>query len=115
MPDILRLRNMRFHGFHGLYPEERKLGQKYEVDVEVRADFGGNSSVDYTLLCKRVEEIVKGDPCEFIETLADRIATDLVRQYRLPEVLVRVRKPSPPVPAHFEGVEVEVVRRFAEG
>ena len=33
--DALRLRNMRFFAYHGLFPEETALGQHYEVDVEL--------------------------------------------------------------------------------
>ncbi len=115
MSDVLRLKNMTFHGYHGLYPEERKLGQKYHVDVEIRADFSPGALVDYTRVYERVEALVTGEPCEFVETLADRIATDLVRQFHLSEVLVRVRKPAPPFRAYFDGVEVEVVRKGVTG
>ena len=36
--DVLRLRNMRFFAHHGLYPEENRLGQRYEVDVDLIGD-----------------------------------------------------------------------------
>lgn len=111
MPDILRLKNLTFHAYHGVYPEERKLGQKYEVDVEITGDFSSGAPVDYTLVYDRVKATITGDPCEYVETLADRIAADLVREFDLPAVLVRVRKPAPPFPAHFDGVEVEVIRK----
>ena len=29
--DIIRLRNMRFYAYHGLFPEEARLGQRFEV------------------------------------------------------------------------------------
>ena len=42
MPDdVLRIRNMRFYGYHGLLPEEAKMGQHYEVDVEIFGSFRG--------------------------------------------------------------------------
>ena len=33
--DILRLRNMRFFAYHGLFPEENVLGQHFEVDLDL--------------------------------------------------------------------------------
>jgi len=39
--DILKIRNMRFFAYHGLFPEEAKLGQRFEVDVEIGGDFRG--------------------------------------------------------------------------
>ena len=37
--DIIRLRNMRFYAYHGLFPEEARLGQRFEVDVDLIGDF----------------------------------------------------------------------------
>lgn len=36
--DKLILRGLKFHGFHGVKPEERKLGQKFLVDVDAWMD-----------------------------------------------------------------------------
>ena len=36
--DKLRLRGLKFHGFHGVKPEEKKLGQKFLVDVDAWMD-----------------------------------------------------------------------------
>ncbi|MFQ6652570.1 hypothetical protein Gotur_024373 [Gossypium turneri] len=32
--DKLILRGLKFHGFYGVKPEEKKLGQKFLVDVD---------------------------------------------------------------------------------
>ncbi|KAL8161035.1 hypothetical protein V2J09_012524 [Rumex salicifolius] len=36
--DKLVLRGLKFHGFHGVKPEERKLGQKFVIDVDAWLD-----------------------------------------------------------------------------
>jgi dihydroneopterin aldolase len=36
--DKLILRGVKFHGYHGVNPEERKLGQKFLVDVDAWLD-----------------------------------------------------------------------------
>lgn len=36
--DKLMLRGLKFHGYHGVNPEERKLGQKFLVDVDAWMD-----------------------------------------------------------------------------
>lgn len=36
--DKLILKGLTFHGFHGVKPEERKLGQKFLVDVDAWMD-----------------------------------------------------------------------------
>ena len=32
---IIRLKNMQFYGFHGVNESEKKLGGRFEVDVEL--------------------------------------------------------------------------------
>lgn len=36
--DKLVLRGLKFHGYHGVKQEERKLGQKFMVDVDAWMD-----------------------------------------------------------------------------
>ncbi|KAF9626388.1 hypothetical protein IFM89_033207 [Coptis chinensis] len=36
--DKLILKGLKFHGFHGVKPEEKKSGQKFLVDVDARLD-----------------------------------------------------------------------------
>ena len=108
---------MAFYGYHGLFEEEAKLGQKFEVDVEIYGDFRGVAHndtpqvVDYPRVCKVVEQVVTGERFGLVEALADRIADVLQSELGLTKLLVRVRKPNPPVPVNFDGVEVEVIRR----
>ena len=114
--DVLRIKNMAFYGYHGLFEEEEKLGQQFEVDVEVFDDFRGFArknrpqAVDYPRVCELVEQIVTGERYGLVEALADRIAEVLQLELGLTQFLVRVRKPNPPVPVNFDGVEVEVRR-----
>jgi len=115
--DTLRIRNMTFYGYHGLLDEEATLGQQFEVDVDVVGDFRGWSkmdthiaAVDYPRVCELVEQVVTKERFGLVEALADRIADVLLSTLQLQNVVVRVRKPNPPVPTQFDGVEVEVHR-----
>ena len=117
--DVLRIRNMRFYGYHGLYPEEGRLGQRFEVDVEVPGDFSGLANtddsartVDYPKVYAITDAVVTEERFGLVESLADRIATVLMSDLGLEQVVVRVRKPVPPVAGHFDGIEVEVRRGF---
>jgi len=108
--DWLRIKNMRFYGFHGLFPEEARLGQRFEVDVDIASSFEGmrdlganpeianlEGIVDYPEVYALAEEIVTRERFGLVESLADRIATAIVSQFNVGEVIVRVRKPDPPV------------------
>ena len=121
MYDVLRLRNMRFYGRHGVLPEEEALGQRFEVDVELHLDLrpAGQSdelhgSVDYAAVYSLVSGIVTQERFHLLEALAERLATRIHEEFGPPEIAVRVRKPHPPVPGDFDGVEVEINRRFAD-
>ena len=118
--DILRLKNMRFYGYHGVLPEEKRLGQWFEVDLEVRTDLqkAGLSdqledTLDYSGLLKLVQKVVTGENVNLIETLAERIAQKIAEGFSARELTVRVRKPNPPSPADFDGAEVEIHRVYS--
>ncbi|AGA59683.1 dihydroneopterin aldolase [Thermobacillus composti KWC4] len=117
--DKMIVRGMRFFGYHGVIPEENRLGQQFMVDVELALELEEAAAADdlaktinYADLHARVKRIVEGPPCRLIEALARRIATDLLDTYtNINEVLVRVTKPHPPFDIHFDGVTVELRRK----
>ena len=43
---IIKLKNMQFYGYHGVYDHEKKLGTPFEVDVEVTSPFSEAASTD---------------------------------------------------------------------
>ncbi|MFH1571341.1 MAG: dihydroneopterin aldolase [Gemmatimonadota bacterium] len=118
--DVLRLRSMRFVGRHGAFDWERLRGQPFEVDVEIHRDLAGagrsddlGQAVDYAAVRDRVEAVVTGPSVHLVEALAERIAEAVGRGLGPMDLVVRVRKPQPPVPGRFEGVEVEIRRHYA--
>ena len=121
MSDLLRLRNMTFHARHGLLPEEARLGQRFEVDVELRLDLRAagerddpERTVDYAAVYDLVAQVVKGEKrYGLVEALAEAVAAALGERFEaLTSARVVVRKPNPPVDGHFEGLEVEIERLF---
>lgn len=117
--DKMIIRGMRFFGYHGVLPEENRLGQRFTVDVELTLDLEEAAAADdlaktvnYADLHARVKRIVEGPPSRLIEALARRIATDLLATYtNINEVAVRVTKPHPPFDIQFDGVTVELRRK----
>ncbi len=117
--DSIELKGMRFYGYHGVFPEENRLGQQFIVDVKVALDLrlAGQSdaledTVSYPDIYHTVQAIVEGEPLKLVEALAERIAQTVLDQYtKVIETTVRVVKPHPPFAAHFDGVTVEMTRR----
>lgn len=116
--DVLRLKNMTFFAHHGLLPEEARLGQRFEVDVEIFGSFRGYAhgsvdlAIDYPKVHDLTRQVVTEERFGLVEALADRIAEVLQNELGLDRLLVRVRKPNPPLSGYFDGIEVEVNRGF---
>ena len=117
--DTLTLKNMRFFAHHGLYPAERELGQRFEVDLVVSGDFsdGARSDdpqklVDYTRLYDAVSQVVTEQSFNLVEALAEQIASSVGSLFAPIDLTLRVRKPDPPLDAHFDGIEVEIQRSY---
>lgn len=120
MTDRIILTGMRFYGYHGVFPEETRLGQSFVVDVELYADLraAGQTddlrlTVDYGKVYAAVKEMVEGHRFQLIEALAERVASAVLEGFAVSEVLVRVHKPNAPIPGPLDGVTVEIRRRRA--
>ena len=116
--DHLRLKNLIFWGRHGHFPFERESGNRFEVDLDLQVDLSpaiaSDNLADTADLARAYEiaqRLVEGEPCELIETLAGRIAAELLTLPRVQSATVRLRKMSPPLPGAVQGImEAEVTR-----
>ena len=117
MSDRVLLQGIQFYGYHGVYEEERRLGQRFLVDVELRLDLSRAASeddvsagVDYSQVHAVVLAIGTRQKYKLLETLATRIAAAILEQFPIQEVTVRATKPAPALPGVLAGVSVEVTR-----
>jgi dihydroneopterin aldolase len=111
----LILSGLTAFGYHGNNPAERKLGQTFTADLEVVIDTyraAASDSIDDTVSYPRLEEaarkILEGKPANLLETVAERIATALLKQPAVLQVTVRVSK-HPPLP-NLGAFTVEITR-----
>ena len=116
--DRVLIEGLTFFGYHGVRPEEQRLGQKFRVDLELTLDLARaaasdrvTETVNYEEVCRQVLEVGKGPRCNLVEALAERIAATLLKNFPVQEVLVRVRKTSPPFDGSLTAVGVEIRRR----
>jgi 7,8-dihydroneopterin aldolase/epimerase/oxygenase len=113
------LSGMRFHGYHGVFDEEARLGAPFVVDLEIEADLPASddlaSTVDYARVYELVRRVVTGERYRLIEALAHRLARDvLIAEELAAAVTVRVHKPHAPLPGVVGDVMVEVHHRRDE-
>lgn len=115
--DKIILQGMKFYGYHGVLPEEKNLGQWFEVDVEMVGPFTTaavldqvEDTLDYSKIYQDIRELMEGRSCNLLETLASQVA-ELVLKYPLvEEVKVRVKKPQAPLGGPIGYAAVETVR-----
>lgn len=120
--DEITLTGVRAFGYHGVYPDERRDGQEFVVDatmfVSTRRAAETDAvadTVNYGEVAERIVEQVRGDPVDLIETLASRIAADLLADEQVRRVSVTVHKPSAPITVPFADVSVTIRRGDEEG
>ena len=115
----LTLKNMIFFGYHGVYAEERKLGQQIEVDLELVSDLTDAGlkddlelTINYVDVYEIVRKIVETEQFLLIEGMALAILNRLGEKYILKSITIRIRKPQPPVGGVVEAAEFEVTKEF---
>jgi len=111
----IRFNNMIFYAHHGYYQAERELGQKFEVDMELDLDFGKailsddlKDTVNFEKVYQKVHHLFSSYKFTLLETLADRIASEILSSFPINTVLIRVRKPNVPLNGFMDNVEVEL-------
>ncbi|WVZ17861.1 hypothetical protein V8G54_010843 [Vigna mungo] len=117
--DKLLLRGLSFHGFHGALPEERKLGQKFVVDIDAWMDLkrAGKSdnlsdTVNYADIYDIAKEIVEGSAQNLLESVAEKIAVmTLTDHEQISAVRVKIEKPHVAVHGPLDYLGVEIFRR----
>ena len=114
--DSITLEGISARGFHGVFPEERRDGQTFVADVELRLPLETRTdslddTVNYAEVAQVVEEVLTGPPHNLIETVAGLIADRcLAHDPRVETVRVTVHKPQAPVRQAFTDLSVTITR-----
>jgi len=120
--DRIVLTNMRFQGRHGFYDHELLEPQPFEVDVELVLDLQPAGmdddlakSVDYGAVYEVVRAIVESTSFRLLEAIAEAISHELLADFAVNEVGVRVRKPAVKLGGPLDYAGVEIRRRRPGG
>ncbi len=106
---------MVVRGRHGVHPHEQLNDQPFGIDVELvlglqaaAVDDDIARTVDYSAVYRTVRQIVESTSFRLLETLAEAIAHELLVEFAVTEVGIRVRKPEVRLdgPIDYAGVEI---------
>ncbi|ATD55469.1 2-amino-4-hydroxy-6-hydroxymethyldihydropteridine diphosphokinase [Clostridium chauvoei] len=114
----LYLENIEIFANHGVFQEEKNLGQKFIISLELKlntrdAAITGdlNKSVHYGELCHEIEKEFQKESYDLIETAAEKIAEFILFNYELvKEVKVILKKPWAPIGRHLDYAAIEITR-----
>ena len=114
----VRILNMMFYGFHGVYEYEREQGQKFFIDVEVETQDDKlvetdelKDGVDTAAVYDIVKDITENKRYTMLGTLSAAIGDKLLAKYpHFKTATARIRKPSVPISGPIDYVEVETIR-----
>lgn len=118
----IKITGLQTYGYHGLFEEERTLGQMFSFDIsaalrKVRTHLGDNldSSVRYDAVVDEVVQIAASAKFQTLEALGETIAAKMLQRFAIMEsVTVAVAKSSPPIAHSIDQVGVQISLRRSD-
>lgn len=113
---IIALEGLEFFAYHGYYEEEQKIGNRYQIDIQITTDFSEaaeedklGGTVNYEDLYRIIASIMK-DKIKLLEHIAQRIIQQVRIQYpAVSEIKVSVSKLNPPIGGVCERAKITLI------
>ncbi|RZL46092.1 MAG: dihydroneopterin aldolase [Pedobacter sp.] len=100
------LKDVKFHAFHGFYPEEQLTGNHFLVDVEVNfVPSGDTEDLNSTINYEMINDILIAEmniTQKLLETVVKNIIDQLIDRYHfISTVVVGIKKLHPAMPGEI--------------
>jgi 7,8-dihydroneopterin aldolase/epimerase/oxygenase len=115
----IRLNKMVFFGYHGTMPEERKLGQRFIVDIELETASANdkkirhiNDTIDYTVIYELIREVMEKQTYHLMESCANHVLDTVMSSFE--QVIyseIKIKKPSVPINGSLDSAEIIMSRQ----
>ena len=120
MTDFVFIEDLRIETVIGIYDWERKIKQVVALDLEMAFDNTVpaasdriDDTLDYKRVSKRLIQFVGDSRFELVETLAERCAEIVMREFGVPWLRLKLSKPGAVTGSKAVGVVIERGRRPA--
>ncbi len=117
MNDVIRLKDITVFGYYGVSPQEREVGQKLQIDLELFSDLQAacnsdslQDTVNYESVYSKVIEVVSHRRHRLIESLGEDICYEILKHFPVSKVTITLRKTNLPFPNNLSHVEVCLTR-----
>lgn len=103
--DRIILKDLGFYGYHGVFAEEARLGQRFFIDLEMGLDLSAPAQSDdlatgisYGDIYEAVKASFEGRRMNLLEAVAQNVVTALFAQFPpIAWIVIRIRKPEAPI------------------
>ena len=116
--DTIFLRDLEIDATIGIFDWEKRIKQKVRIDLEMATDISKaaasdsiDDALDYKAISKRVVQFVEESRYELIETLIEKVAEILLKEFNIPWVRVTVSKPGAVRGSRDVGITIERGKR----
>ncbi len=117
--DCIEIEGLVVFANHGVFQEEKRMGQKFEVSLKLYMDMNRAAAndditlaVNYGDVCAFVTEFTKKNRCKLIEAAARNIADALLVRYSQINIAeVTLKKPWAPIGLPLESVAVRMTQK----
>ncbi len=116
----IKMMNMKFYGFQGIYEYEKEQGAKLTVDVEIvtrddracKTDDIEDGAIDTAALYPLIQDTIEETKVNLLMTLAAKTGDRILERFpQVQEVMTRIRKYAVPIHGSLDYIEVEVTRK----
>lgn len=112
--DLVYVRNLKIDCVIGAFEWERRIRQTVAIDLDLAADAARaartdrlEDTVDYKAIAKRLADVVGKSEFRLVETLAERVAEIVLKEFAVAWVRVRINKKGALRHANDVGVVIE--------
>jgi dihydroneopterin aldolase len=107
----LFLSGIRASGHHGARPGEKDQPQEFVIDLDLTVEVGGDrisDTADYRRIVETVRSVVEQGSFDLIETMAERVAADVLELEHVRRATAIVHKPTAAGRLEIDGVAAAV-------
>lgn len=115
--DKIIIKGIEVFAFHGAFPEENLLGQRFTINIEMYKNIRKacqedslEDTVHYGFVHDDIVNLTKNKKFKLLEKLAEEIAKLVITKYDVQKIIVNIEKPNAPINGIFKYVAVEITR-----
>lgn len=109
------IEDLKIYAYHGVLPEENKVGTYYLINAEIHANLwqaAESDNLEHTINYAEINEIIHqemGIPSQLLENVIHRIFNKL--EVNFPQIYfmkIKLTKTNPPMRGEMKGVSIEM-------